>query len=123
MTVTGWILSTISVFGVLFVWLACNSLLKAKTNLVDLLLREGAPKDWKVYVDAEVLNLRLRVEKFEAHWEEMYAKFDRLQKAEKQRDRRGAASLPELPLEPLLPEKLSRSEERARLALKIRTGV
>lgn len=122
MTVSEVILSTIAVCVVLVSGLACNSLLKAKKELVDLLLREKAPQDWKVYVDKAVLDLRLRVEKFEAHWEEMYAKFDRLQKAEKQRDRRSAGSQAELPLEPLETKALTRAEERAQLAVKIRTG-
>jgi len=123
LTVSEIILSTIAVCVVLVSGLACNSLLKAKKELVDLLLREKAPEDWKVYVDKAVLDLRLRVEKFEAHWEEMYAKFDRLQKAEKQRTRRDAATSAEMPLELPEPTKLSRSEERAQLAVKIRGGM
>lgn len=123
MTVSEVILSTIAICVVLVSGLACNSLLKAKKDLVDLLLREKAPQDWKVYVDKAILDLRLRVEKFEGHWEEMYAKFKRLQTAEKQRDRRSAALSPELPLEPLEPSvPESRVEERARLALKMRGG-
>jgi len=122
LTVSEVILSTIAACVVLVSGLACNSLMKAKKELVDLLLREKAPQDWKVYVDEKLLEMRLRVEKFEAHWDEMYAKFERLQRNEKQRRTREAASPAELPLEPPEQTKLSRSEERAQLAVKIRGG-
>jgi len=86
-------------------------------------LSSGTPSDTLLRrVETEFRDMRLRVEKTEGHWEEMYAKFDRLQKAEKQRDRRSAA-VAELPLEPLETTKeLTRQEQRAALASKIRAG-
>lgn len=86
-------------------------------------LSSGTPSDTLLKrVETEFRDMRLRVEKTEAHWEEMYAKFDRLQKAEKQRDRRSAASA-ELPLEPPLEEvEQTREQKLASLRNRIRTG-
>lgn len=95
-------------------------LLRKRVDLNGSVLSSGTPSDTLLKrVETEFRDMRLRVEKTEGHWEEMYAKFDRLQKAEKQRDRRSAASA-ELPLEPLEQKKLTRAEERSALASRIR---
>ncbi len=84
------------------------------------LLTSGTPSDALLKrVETEFRNITLRVEKQEAHWEEMYAKFDRLQKAEKQRDRRTAASA-ELPLEPPIEEELTPDQQKLELRKKMR---
>ncbi len=96
-------------------------LLRKRVDLNGSVLSSGTPSDTLLKrVESEFRDIRLRVEKQEGHWEEMYAKFDRLYKAEKQRQRRGTASA-ELPIEPPQEEKmLTRAEQRQALGSKIR---
>jgi len=77
-------------------------LLRKRVDLNGRVLDSGTPSDTLLKrVETEFREIRLRVEKFEAHWEEMYAKFDRLQKSEKQRARRSTADAEET-LEPVV---------------------
>lgn len=113
------LLLTIAILIVCGTGFACNSLLKAKDALCDLCtqLCQTGPGDKAI--ESVRRDLTLRVEKMEGHWDEMYAKFDRLQRSETQRQarsRRSAEEAPE-PLEP--PKELTQEEQRAELRKKI----
>lgn len=97
---------------------ACYSLHQAQVSLCELCtqLSRNHPADKAVEVVRR--DLTLRVEKIEAHWDEMYAKFSRLQKSETQREARSRRSAEEAP-EPLEPKTLTAEEQKMELRKKI----
>jgi len=113
------LLSTIAILIVCGTAFACYSVRKAQIALSELctdLCRTG-PGDKAI--ESVRRDLTLRVEKMEAHWDEMYAKFDRFQRSETQKQARSRRSAEEA-VEPLeAPKELTQEEQRAELRKKI----
>lgn len=99
--------------------IACNSLLKVKDSFCDIAKQLCSTNPVDAALETLKRDLHLRVEKLEAHWEEMYAKFDRLDRSSKQRLARDRASAEEIP-EPVPEPALTREAQRAALRSKMR---
>jgi len=113
------LLSTIAILIVCGTGFACYSLRQAQQSLCDLATQLCKTGPGDKAIESVRRDLTLRVEKMEAHWDEMYAKFDRFQRSETQKQARSRRSAEEAvePLEP--PKELTKEEQRAELRKKI----
>lgn len=119
MTFLNFILLTIAISNVCGMIIARDSLLKARASISDLCKQLSTPGPGDKAIESVRRDLNLRVEKIEAHWEEMYAKFSRLQRSETQREARSRRSAEEAP-EPLeIPKELTVEQQKQELRRKI----
>ncbi len=108
----------IALFGWIFAGTATYSLLRRVRTGEDRWANGGPDASLKRHVENEIRGLELRVEKYEAHWESMYAKFDRLLRSMKQRVDRDRLS-DDGAGEVVPPKELTEQEQRMELRKRI----
>ncbi len=111
----------IALFGWIFAGTATYSLMRRVRTGEDKWANGGPEASLRRHVETEIRGLSLRVEKNEAHWDAMYAKFDRLQRSSKQRGDRDRLA-DEAAAEVVPPKELTRDEQRMELRKRIHAG-
>jgi len=110
----------VALSGWLFAGTAQYSLVRRVRTGEEKWANGGPSRKLQVHVESEIRDIRLRVEKNEAHWEAMYAKFDRLQRSSKQRVARDRPS-EEVASEAVPTVELTVEEQKLELRRKMRS--
>jgi len=111
----------IALIGWIFAGTATYSLMRRVRTGEDKWANGGPEASLKRHVETEIRGIQLRVEKNEAHWDAMYAKFDRLQRSSNQRSTRDRVA-EEAAVGPVPEPVLTKEEQRMALRKRIHGG-
>jgi len=111
----------VALSGWLFAGTAQYSLVRRIRTGEEKWANGGPDAALKRHVETEIRALLLRVENNEAHWDQMYAKFDRLQRSSNQRASRDRRT-EEAAAEPVPVPELTPEEQRMELRKRIHAG-